>query len=98
MDGNRLDACIAPSGGPAHLTDLVNGDYSTGTGSSTFAAVSGYPHITVSAGDDFGLPIGLSFFGRAWSEPRLIAFAYAFEQATLHRQAPRFLATLDMSA
>jgi amidase len=97
MDGQRLDACIAPSGGPAHLTDLVNGDYSTGTGSSTFAAVSGYPHITVPAGDAFGLPIGLSFFGRAWSEPRLIAFAYAFEQATLHRQAPRFLSTLDIS-
>jgi amidase len=98
MDQHRLDACIAPSGGPAHLTDLVNGDYYTGTGSATFAAVSGYPHITVPAGDAFGLPIGLSFFGRAWSEPRLVAFAYAFEQATRHRQAPGFLATLDISS
>jgi amidase len=93
MDAHRLDACIAPSGGPAHLTDLVNGDYWTGVGSSSFAAVSGYPHLTVPAGDAFGLPIGLSMFGRAFSEGRLIALAFAFEQATLRRLTPRFLAT-----
>ncbi len=98
MDAHRLDACIAPSGGTAHLTDLVNGDYWTGVGSSTFAAVAGYPHVTVPAGDAFGLPIGLSMFGRAWSEPRLIALAYAFEQATRRRLAPRFLATAAVGA
>ncbi len=98
MTQHRLDACIAPSGGTAHLTDLVNGDYYTGTGSSTFPAVSGYPHITVPAGDAFGLPIGLSLFGRAYSEPKLIGFAYAFEQATQKRLAPRFWITAPIPA
>ena len=98
MAAHRLDACIAPSGGTAHLTDLVNGDYWTGVGSSTFAAVSGYPHVTVPAGDAFGLPIGLSLFGRAYSEGRLIALAYAFEQATRKRLAPRFLTTAAIPA
>ncbi len=92
MGRHKLDALIAPSGGPAFPIDLVNGDHYTGTGSSTFAAVAGYPHITVPAGQVFGLPVGLSFFGRAWSEPRLIGFAYAFEQATRHRRAPTFAA------
>ena len=93
MDDRRLDAIIAPTGGPAWVTDLVNGDH-FGGGSSAFAAIAGYPNVTVPAGFVHGLPVGLSFFGRAWSEPTLIRIAYAFEQATGHRQAPRFLPTL----
>jgi len=96
MDLHRLDALVAPSGGPAFPIDLVNGDHYTGVGSSTFAAVSGYPHVTVPAGQVFGLPVGLSFFGRAWSESRLIALAYAFEQATQQRRAPSFRAGADL--
>lgn len=92
MQRHRLDALVAPSGGPAFPIDLVNGDHFTSTGGSTFAAVAGYPHVTVPAGQVFGLPIGLSLFGRAWSEPRLIGFAYAFEQATRQRRAPTFRA------
>jgi amidase len=93
MDANRLDAIVAPTGDPAFTIDLVNGDHYTGGGTSTLPAVSGYPHITVPAGQVFGLPVGLSFFGRAFSEPRLIALAYAYEQATRHRRAPDFLRT-----
>lgn len=93
MDHHRLDALVAPSGGPAFPTDLVNGDHYTGVGSSSFAAVAGYPHVTVPAGEVFGLPIGLSFFGRAWSEPRLIALAYSYEQATHRRRPPAFLSS-----
>ncbi|MDX6497019.1 MAG: amidase [Blastocatellia bacterium] len=92
MDKNKLDALIAPTGGPAWTTDWVNGDHFTG-GYSTASAVAGYPHITVPAGYVFGLPVGISFFGRAWSEPTLIKFAYAFEQATKARRAPQFLTT-----
>ena len=84
----RLDAIVAPTGGPAWTTDLVNGDHFTGS-SSTPAAVAGYPSVTVPAGQVFGLPVGLSFIGRAWSEPKLIALAYAYEQATKHRSAPK---------
>jgi len=91
MDQHRLDALVAPTGDPAFTTDLVNGDHYTGGGTSTLPAVAGYPHLTVPAGQVFGLPVGLSFFGRAWSEPRLIALAYAFEQATHHRRAPSFV-------
>jgi amidase len=90
MDKNRLDAIVAPTGGPAWLTDLVNGDHVAG-GSSNAAAVAGYPNINVTAGSILGLPVGISFFGRAWSEPTLIKLAYAFEQASKARQAPRFL-------
>jgi amidase len=99
MDRMHLDALIAPTSGPPWLTDLVNGDYST-NGSSTIAAVAGYPHITVPAGQAFGLPIGLSFIGRAWSEPVLLKLAYAYEQGTKRRAPPTFVATapLDLRA
>ena len=90
---DRLDAIVAPTGGPSWTTDLVNGDHFTG-GSSTPAAVAGYPAISVPAGFIHGLPVGISFFGAAYSEPTLIKLAYAFEQASRHRRAPRFLPTL----
>jgi amidase len=93
MDKHHLDALVAPTGGPAWLTDLINGDHSGG-GSSNAAAVAGYPNVNVTAGSIFGLPVGISFFGRAWSEPTLIKFAYSFEQATKVRKAPRFLASV----
>ncbi len=96
LDQHKLDAIVAPTGGPAWLTDLVNGDHFSGGGSSTPAAVAGYPHITVPAGEVFGLPVGLSFLGRAWSEATLLKLAFAFEQATHHRRAPRLLPTLDL--
>lgn len=89
MNEHRLDALIAPTGSPAWTIDLVNGDHFTG-GSSSPAAVAGYPNITVPAGEVFGLPVGVSFFGRAWSEPVLLRLAYAFEQLTKARKAPRF--------
>jgi amidase len=95
MTKYELDALVAPTLGPACLTDLVNGDRWLG-GSSSAAAVSGYPSITVPAGFVFGLPVGLSFFGRAWSEPTLLKLAYSFEQGTKFRKPPRFLPTADL--
>ncbi|HVF44805.1 MAG TPA: amidase [Pyrinomonadaceae bacterium] len=90
MTKNRLDALVAPTGGPAWTTDLINGDHFTG-GSSTPAAVAGYPNVQVPAGYVYGLPVGISFFGRAFAEAKLIRLAYAYEQATKHRQPPRLL-------
>jgi amidase len=93
MDKHKLDAIVAPTGNPTWPTDPVNGDHFTG-GSSTPAAVAGYPSISVPMGQAWGLPVNLSFIGRAWSEPTLLRLAYAFEQITAHRKAPRFLPTL----
>ena len=90
MDKFRLDAIVAPTGGPAWLIDLVDGDHAGG-GSSNAAAVAGYPNINVPAGFIFGLPVGISFFGRAWSEPVLLKIAYGFEQLVKARQKPQFL-------
>jgi amidase len=95
LDQHRLDALVAPTGAPAWTTDLVNGDHFIG-GSSTVAAVAGYPSVTLPMGFSFGLPVGLSLMGRAWSEARLIALAHAFERATGHRRPPRFLPTADL--
>jgi amidase len=95
MERHRLDALVAPTQGPAWLIDLVNGDSFSGS-SSTPAAVAGYPSITVPMGQVHSLPVGLSFFGRAFSEPTLLRLAFAFEQATHHRQPPRLLPTLPL--
>jgi amidase len=90
---HKLDALIAPTGGPVWMTDLINGDHYTG-GYSTPSAVAGYPHVTVPAGLAFGLPVGLSFFAGAGSEPALIKFACAFEQGTKARKKPGFIGSL----
>jgi amidase len=93
MNKFKLDALVAPTGGPAWLTDLINGDHAAG-GSSNTAAVAGYPNINVPAGSLWGLPVGISFFGRAWSEPTLLKIAYGFEQITNARRKPQFLPTI----
>ena len=94
LSEHRLDAILGPSGGPAWVTDLVHGD-TFSVGSSGAAAVAGYPNVTVPAGHVHGLPVGVSFFGAAWSEPTLIRIAWAFEQATPHRRPPRFRSSVD---
>jgi amidase len=99
MTRYKLDALVAPTGGPAWMIDLVNGDGGTAAapGPSTVTSVAGYPHVTVPMGYFRGLPVGVSFFGRAWSEPTLIRLAYAYEQATKHRHPPTFAPTADLS-
>jgi amidase len=92
----KLDALIVPTGGPAWMIDLVNGDAINWDMESTSpAAVAGYPHITVPMGYIFGLPVGISFFAKAWQEPTLIKLAYAFEQAIQARVLPKFLKTVE---
>ncbi|MGH9324415.1 MAG: amidase [Vicinamibacteria bacterium] len=94
MDEHQLNAIVAPTGGPAWLTDHIIGDRLDGGFSAGPAAIAGYPDITVPMGNLSGLPIGISFFGRAWSEPTLLKIAYAYEQASKRREPPKFLATL----
>jgi amidase len=91
MNKHRLDALVAPTFGPPWLIDLVSGDAIPASASSpsSVAAVAGYPHVTVPMGYFRGLPLGISFIGRAWSEPTLIKIAYAYEQATKHRRPPK---------
>jgi amidase len=93
----KLDALVAPTGGTGWLTDYINGDHD-GPGFSTPAAVAGYPHVTVPAGQVHGLPVGLSFVGTAWSEATLIGMAYAYEQASRRRRPPTFPASVNVKA
>ena len=98
MQKYKLDAIVVPSGSPARVIDLVNGDASNSDIESTSpAAVAGYPHITVPAGFVFGMPVGISFFAKAWQEANLIKYAYAFEQATQYRRQPRYLPTAQLN-
>jgi amidase len=93
MTRYRLDALVAPTTNPPSLIDLVNGDPGGGGSCATPPAVAGYPHITVPMGYVRGLPVGLSFFARPWSEPALLGLAYAYEQATKWRRPPQLLST-----
>src|SRR3989442_16009525 len=95
LEQQKLDAIVEPAGNPAWPIDLVNGDHFLG-GSSTPAAVAGYPHVTVPAGYVFGLPVGLSFIGAMFSETTLVRLAFAYEQATRLRRPPHFLPTAGL--
>jgi amidase len=95
MGEHQLDAIVAPTGSPAWTTDLINGDRYH-MGSSSPAAISGYPNITVPMGLFSELPVNISIWGRAWSEPELLRIAYSFEQLTQHRTAPKFIPHLDL--
>jgi len=95
MDQFHLDAIVAPTAGPTWVNDYATGDHTVG-GSSNAAAVAGYPDIAVPAGFVFGLPVGISFFGRAWSEPTLLKIAYGFEQTIKARKPPQFLPTIQL--
>jgi amidase len=95
MDEHNLDAIVAPTGSPAWTSDPINGDRYH-MGSSSPAAISGYPNISVPMGAFMELPVNISIWGRAWSEPRLLGIAFAYEQLTQHRRKPRFIPTLDL--
>src|SRR5262249_55293493 len=97
MEKHNLNALIGPTAGPAWLIDFPLGDHAEGN-SSSLPAVAGYPNINVPGGDVFGLPVGISFFGRAFSESTLIKIAYAFAQTTKHRKPPRFLPSVDLTS
>ncbi|HTQ78900.1 MAG TPA: hypothetical protein VMM92_02805, partial [Thermoanaerobaculia bacterium] len=97
MDQYNLDALMAPTGSPSWPNDLINGDHFLGA-SSTPAAVAGYPNINVPAGTIYSLPVGMSFFGRIWSEAKLIKIAYAFEQTIHGRKAPQFLPSTPLDS
>lgn len=97
MAEHKLDAFVAATNGPAWLIDPVNGDSGSGVSCSTLPAVSGYPHVTVPAGQVRGLPVGLSFFGRPYTEGKLLGYAFAYEQVTSHRRPPRFLPTVELT-
>jgi amidase len=90
LANDHLDVLVAPTTGAAWTTDWVNGDHFLGGGVSSAPAVAGYPHVTVPMGLIHGLPVGLSFVGTAWSEPKLVAYAFAFEQASHARTPPHF--------
>jgi len=97
LSKSNIDAIVAPTGSPAWLTDWVDGDHDDG-GCSSPAAIAGYPHITVPAGFHFDLPVGISFFGAPWSEPKLIKIAYAFEQVRKARRKPEYFPTVNFHA
>jgi amidase len=97
MTLHKLDAIVAPTGGPAWMIDLVDGDGGGGGSSTTPTAVSGYPAVTVPAGYAFGMPVGVSFMGRPFSEAKLLSLAYAYEQETKVRRPPEFKSTVTLT-
>ena len=96
MAAHQLDAIVAATNAPAGVIDLVNGDGAQ-LGCSTLPAVAGYPHVTVRGGDRFGLPVGLSFFGKPFTEGKLLGYAFAWEQATKLRTPPTYRATVSLA-